>query len=169
MEGLFVFSHVMFPEKAVRVLLEGRPNAEMLVRKFVFGFYMAKIIVGLYTIEIMLKYAHQEIDKRGEKEIRSRRGHDIVKLFRDLPKQERRNIEIKYEERAEEILREGRAKEVMSLRSLIRLLKGHPITDMRYFWERPKGERLLQYHGDMEAFSYGIAIGACGYPDPNKP
>ena len=169
MEGLLIFTHIEFPLKAVNLLFAGRHNADILTRRYLFGFYMAKTIVSLHVIEIMLKYAHQEIDKKNGVEIKSRHGHNIVKLFRSLPEQERHDIGVKYEERVGVILHDRRAKEVIPLDSLIKLLRGNPITDMRYFWERSKGEKLPQCHNGLEAFSYGIAVGACNYPDPNKP
>ena len=164
MEGILVFTHVPFPLKPTRRLLG---DNEIMFQRYIFGFSMAKVIVNLYMIEIMLKYAHQKIDERNRVEIKNRRGHNIGKLFHDMPKKERQKIEVKYRERAKFILDKENVK-VMPMQSLVKILKGDPITDIRYFWDRPKGKELPQYHYDMEALSYGIAVGACDYPDPNK-
>ena len=165
MEGILVFTHVPFPLDTTRVLLG---DNEVFFQRYVFGFCMAKTIVSLYMIEIMLKYAHQKIDEENGKEIKNRRGHNIGKLFRDLPEKVKREIGTKYRDRAKVILHRENV-EVMPIQSLVKILKGDPITDIRYFWQRPKGKELPQYHNDMEAFGYGIAVGACDYPDPSKP
>ena len=172
LEGTLLFSNIVFPEKAVMDGLHGRANDKELYQRLVFGFYMAKSIISLYSIEVMLKYVHQKIDKRDGGEIKSRKGHDIGKLFNDLPPEEQHIIEYKYMERWKDILVEKRAIEIMSLQSLITVLTCDTITDLRYYWDREKGvegRKLPSYHNGMDALGYGIAVGLLGYGPIKKP
>ncbi len=163
LQGVFTFTHIPFPEKAVDRILAGNPYADRMKPNLMFGFYVAKTIISLYAIEILLKHAHHQVDKRKGEEIKSRHGHNIVKLFNSLPKQEKHDIGAQYKVRAKMIINDKRAEEIMPMGLLIKKLRGHPITDMRYFWERPKGRELPNYHNDLEALSYGIAVGVCKF------
>lgn len=169
MEGILAFAHISFPERSIKKVLREAGHPDNLSEKFEFGFIMAKSIVSLYTIEILLKYAHQQIDKRAGGELKTKRGHNICKLFADLPEEKQRKVKARYQERAKEIVRENRADKIIPLNSLLDVLEGDPITDLRYFWDKPNGKGLAYHHNNMEAFSYGVAIGVCGYPVPKKP
>ncbi len=169
MEGIFIFADIPFPEKGIKKALREAGRRDDLSENLKFGFIMAKCIVSLYTIEILLKYAHQQIDKRAGGELKTKRGHNICKLFADLPEKERIKIESLYQERAKEIVRENRAEKVTPLKSLLDFLGKNPITDVRYFWDKPNGKGLAYQHNNMEAFSFAVAIGVCGYPAPQKP
>ena len=172
LEGILAFANIPFPEKGVRMQLQGRPDFDKLYERIEFGFYMAKAIVSLYGIEVMLKYSHQQIDKRNGKEIEPRYTHDIGTLFKDLPPAEKDIIQAHYIERGKNILKDKRASCITPLQSLVDILECDAITDLRYYWDRPKGEegkKLPSYHNDMEALSYGIAVGLLDYRPARKP
>lgn len=169
MEGIFTFAHIPFPESGIKKALREEGRSDDLSENLKFGFIMAKSIVSLYTIEILLKYAHQQIDKRAGSELKTKWGHNICKLFADLPEEKQRKVEALYQERAKEIVHENRAEKVIPLKSLLDVLGRDPITDLRYFWEKPNSKDLAYHHNNMEAFSFAVAIGVCGYPAPKKP
>lgn len=96
-----------------------------------FGFATGRQIVGLYLIEMLLKYA---LDDRG---VGYKKNHNLQELFRKLSCEQRRAVEKKYSE----IL--GTPPEwardiAKTPSSLLRYLGDNPITDTRYFGEPKK-------------------------------
>ena len=92
------------------------------------GFGVGKQIVGLYVIEMLLKYA---LDDSGNSH---GQHHNLHELFRNLSRPRRRAVERKYTE----ILNSEAdwAWDVAETAdSLLRYLGNNAITDTRYFWE----------------------------------
>ena len=92
------------------------------------GFNVGKQIVGLYTTEMLLKYALDELGRSHGQH------HNLHELFRNLPRPWRRAVERKYTEilNSEADWTWDIAK---SVDSLLRYLGENAITDTRYFWE----------------------------------
>ena len=92
------------------------------------GFAIGKQIIGLYIIELLLKYA---LDNVG---VSHGQHHNLHDLFRNLSRQRRRAVERKYTkllnsevERAWDVAR--------TAESLLKYLGTNAITDTRYYWE----------------------------------
>ena len=92
------------------------------------GFGVGQQIVGLYVIEMLLKYA---LDRAG---VWHGQHHNLHDLFMKLPRQRRRAVERNYKE-----LLHGEVEwtwdVAITAESLLRYLGANAITDTRYFWE----------------------------------
>ena len=114
MEGLLDLFHAPFPHDS------DDP------RKM--GFGVGQQIVGLYIVEMLLKYA---LDESGSSH---GQHHNLRELFRNLSRPRRRTVERKYTEILNS--REASAWDVAETAdSLLRYLGDNAITDTRYFWE----------------------------------
>ncbi len=92
------------------------------------GFNVGKQIVGLYIVEMLLKYALDDIGgMHGQ-------HHNLHDLFRKLPRQRRRAVERKYTEILNSTM-DWAWDVAKTVDSLLRYLGRDPITDTRYFWE----------------------------------
>ena len=92
------------------------------------GFKIGRQIIGLYIVEMLLKYA---LDTHGTGH---GENHDLPELFRNLPRKRRLAVEKKYRQ----ILNsrtEWTWDVARSVDSLLRYLGKNAITDTRYFWE----------------------------------
>ena len=95
------------------------------------GFSVGQQILGLYIIEMLLKYASDDTGvKHGQ-------HHNLHELFRNLPRQKRRAVERKYTE----ILNSNTQwtwDVAKSADSFLWYLGKNAITDTRYFWEQDR-------------------------------
>ena len=92
------------------------------------GFAVGQQIVGLYIVEMLLKYG---LDNCGSSH---GQHHNLQELFRNLPRPQRRAVQRKYSE----ILNSEVAQAwdvVETVDSLLDYLGENAITDTRYFWE----------------------------------
>ena len=113
-EGLLTFFDAPFPHK--------RDDPRRL------GFQIGQQIIGLYIIEILLKYA---VDDSG---VPHGSNHNLTELFRKLSCQKRRAVERKYTKILNS--RMDWAWDIaQSADSLLQYLGTNAITDTRYFWE----------------------------------
>ena len=126
------------------------------------GFDVGRQIVGLYITEMLLKYALEGTGRRHGNH------HNLHELFRNLPRQQRKEVERKYEA----ILNSqfDWAWDVAeSVDSLLRYCGENAITDTRYYWE--PGRQHLAEHASI-LFSprllyplvYALFIALHGYP-----
>ena len=92
------------------------------------GFAIGRQIIGLYIIEILLKYA---LDETGGS---YGPHHNLHELFRNLPRQRRRAVDRKYGELLNSQF-EWAWDVAESAESLLGYLGKNPITGTRYFWE----------------------------------
>ena len=91
------------------------------------GFFVGQQIIGLYIIEMLLKYALDAGAPHGQ-------HHNLHELFRNLSRPRRRAVERKYTE----ILNSEVESEwdiAKTAESLLQYLGENAITDTRYFWE----------------------------------
>lgn len=94
----------------------------------ILGFYLGQRIIGLYSIEMLLKYA---LDNGGRF---FGRNHALYSLFARLPRPSRLSAERAYQE----LLKMAEHRPVLNSNGLgehLRELGNDPITDLRYFWE----------------------------------
>ena len=114
MEGLLDLFNASFPHKS------NDPRAT--------GFSVGRQIVGLYIVEMLLKYA---LDTSG---VTHGRHHNLHQLFRQLSHQRRLAVERKYKQ-----ILNSRTEQTWdvakSVDSLLQYLGKDAITDTRYFWE----------------------------------
>lgn len=114
MEGLLTLYEVAFPH-------ENDDPRKM-------GFSVGQQIVGLYVVEMLLKYA---LDSYGSSH---GQHHNLHELFRNLPRQKRRAVQRKYTELLNS--EQDWAWDVAeTVESLLHYLGENAITDTRYFWE----------------------------------
>ena len=126
------------------------------------GFRVGQQIVGLYIIEMLLKYA---LDDSGSSH---GQNHNLHELFRNLPRPRRRAVERKYRE----ILNSQAtwAWDVAETAdSLLCYLGTNAITDTRYFWEPDRnhlGEHasILFAPNMLHPLIYALFIVLHGYP-----
>ena len=114
MEGLLDLFNATFPHK--------RNDPREL------GFNVGRQILGLYIVEMLLKYA---LDASG---VTHGLHHDLHQLFRQLSHQRRLAVERKYKQ-----VLNSRTEQTwdvaQSVDSLLQYLGRDAITDTRYFWE----------------------------------
>ncbi len=123
MEGLLTLFEAPFPHK--------RDDPRRL------GFQVGRQILGLYIVEMLLKYA---LDSSG---VTHGTHHNLYDLFRKLSRQRRRAVERKYEQ----ILNsntEWTWDVAKSADSFLQYLGENAITDTRYFWE-PSRNHLAEH------------------------
>ena len=92
------------------------------------GFHDGQQIVGLYIMEMPLKYA---LDYSGSS---NGQHHNLHDLFRNLPRQRRRSVERKYFEILNSEV-DWTWDVAETAESLLVYLGENAITDTRYFWE----------------------------------
>lgn len=114
MEGLLTFFEAPFPHN------QDDPRR--------MGFGVGQQIVGLYIVEMLLKYA---LDEAGGS---YGPHHNLHELFRNLPRQRRRAVDRKYVEILNSEF-EWAWDVAKTAESLLLYLGRNPITGTRYFWE----------------------------------
>ena len=126
------------------------------------GFQVGRQIVGLYIIEMLLKYA---LDGSG---VAHGAHHNLHDLFRKLSRQRRRAVERKYVE----ILNsntEWTWDVAKSVDSFLLYLGKNAITDTRYFWE-PDRSHLVEHASilvmpdTIRSMLYALFIELHNYP-----
>ena len=148
MEGLLSIFEAEFPHG------EGDPRS--------IGFNVGKQVVGLYIVEMLLKYALEGTGRTHGSH------HNLHELFRNLPRQQRKAVERKYKELLNSTS-EWAWDVAESADSLLRYLGNNAITDTRYFWE--EGRNHLAEHASilisprmLYPLVYGMFISLHGYP-----
>lgn len=138
--------------------MECPPN---LAEELRFGFNVGRQVVGLYIIEVLLKYT-RESRKRPY-----RKNHNLSKLFQGLPHRDKKKIEKKYKL----FLRSNTPVALDIEKSIFALLAylGHnPITSTRYFWEyshpNTKSMSILIAPHMFRRIIYAILIPLHRYP-----
>ena len=96
------------------------------------GFRVGQQIVGLYVIEMLLKYA---LDNAG---VPHGQHHNLHQLFMHLSRQRRRTVERKYTEILNSEV-ESAWDVAETAESLLSYLGENALTDTRYFWEPDLG------------------------------
>lgn len=96
------------------------------------GFVVGQQIIGLYIIELLLKYA---LDMAGTSH---GHHHNLHELFRNLPRPRRRAVERKYADILNKQF-EWAWDVARTADTLLRYLGDNPITDTRYYWESNRG------------------------------
>ena len=126
-----------------------------------FGFSVGRQVIGLYIIEILLKYTREGRQRP------YRQDHNLWKLFRGLPPKDKKKIEKKYKL----ILRSDTQVALdieKSVSALLSYLGFNPITSTRYFWERSHGSTptmsILVAPHMLRRVIYAILIPLYRYP-----
>ena len=126
------------------------------------GFAQGKQVVGLYLVEMLLKYA---LDDAGTSH---GQHHNLQELFRNLSRQRKRAVERKYKDilNSEFDLAWDVAETVNSLLSY---LGGNAITDTRYFWEPGRSHAaehasIMIAPGMLRSLIYALFIVLHNYP-----
>lgn len=124
------------------------------------GFNVGRQVIGLYLAELLLKYA---LDDDG---VWHRRNHNLYELFRQLARPRRRRVEEKYTEILTSRRRHAWDHE-RTVDELLKYLGDDPMTDSRYFWERPHtGEiSILIAVETVYALVYALFIALHRYPE----
>ena len=118
--------HIVWMEGLLTLFEAPFPHGKDDPRKV--GFNVGQQIVGLYIVEMLLKYA---LDTSGASH---GSHHNLHELFRNLPRQRRREIERKYTQILNSRM-EWAWDVAETAGSLLLYLGENPITDTRYFWE----------------------------------
>ena len=124
------------------------------------GFGVGKQIVGLYLIEMILKYALDDAGKPYD------RSHSLRDLFLILPSERRSAVEDKYSQ----ILSNGVSETwdfASSVESFLEYLGDDPLTDSRYFWERerPHNMSIVFFRHNLSLLIYALFIALHNYPE----
>ena len=126
-----------------------------------FGFALGKQVVGLYIVEVLLKYTREKRKRP------YRHDHNLRRLFSGLSPRDKKRIEDKYQD----IIRSS-PKPALDIESsasrLLTYLGNNPITRTRYFWEHshpttPSMSILVAPHM-LTPLIYAILIQAHKYP-----
>ena len=126
-----------------------------------FGFALGKQVVGLYIVEVLLKYTREKRKRP------YRHDHNLRRLFSGLSPRDKKRIEDKYQD----IVRSS-SKPALDIESsasrLLTYLGNNPITRTRYFWEHshpttPSMSILVAPHM-LTPLLYAILIQAHKYP-----
>ena len=126
------------------------------------GFVVGRQIIGLYIIELLLKYA---LDNAGTSH---GHHHNLHELFRSLSRPRRRAVERKYTELLNSEF--DRAWDVAKTAdSHLRYLGTNAITDTRYYWEPNRGHlgehaSILFAPGMLRPLLYSLFIVLHNYP-----
>ena len=127
-----------------------------------FGFFVGKQVIGLYVLEVLLKYTREKRRRP------YRQDHNLRKLFQGLAPRDQKKIEKKYQD----ILHSTTATALDIERSVSALLTylGHkPITSTRYFWESSHpdtaGMSILIAPHMLGRIIYAILIPLHRYPE----
>ena len=129
------------------------------------GWAIGRQIVGLYVIEILLKYA---LDASGAS---YKRNHNLHQLFLKLSPIQRRRVEKRYTAIQNSLLEET-SDVAVSAESLLQYLGSDPITDTRYYWEtnrtsladRVPDASIIIMPKDIHVLLYSLFIALHKYP-----
>ena len=149
LEGLLEYLKMPFPHEA------GDPR--------ILGFQVGQRIVGLYLIEMLLKYA---LDDQGNQ---FGRNHNLYSLFKGLPRRLRRAVEKKYKDfLGNHVSMTWDFAE--SVESLLQFSGDNPLTDTRYFWEQGNNTIMPLAPHTLVPLIYALFIELHNYPqgDPVK-
>ena len=119
------------------------------------GFELGQRVVGLYLIEMLVKYAADNLDRRFGS------THNLLNLFNKLPRPRRRAVERKYEW----VLRNRVSSTwdyAKTAKSQLGNLGEDPITDLRYFWEH-RANAVPISPGPLVPLVYALFIELHGY------
>ena len=92
------------------------------------GFGLGQQIIGLYIVELLLKYA---LDDAGSSH---GKGHNLPDMYRKLPRHRRRAVQRRYTQLLNSEV-DWTWDIAETVESLLSYLGENPITDTRYFWE----------------------------------
>ena len=148
MEGLLTHFEATFPHGS------GDPREA--------GFKVGQQIVGLYIIEMLLKYALNDYG------VSHGKHHDLHELFRNLARPRRRAVQRKYTEILNSEV-DWTWDVAETVDSLLVYLGENAITDTRYFWEPNRnhvGEHasILFAPGMLRPLIYALFVVLHGYP-----
>lgn len=126
------------------------------------GFGVGQQIVGLYIVEMLLKYA---LDNAG---VPHGHHHNLHQLFKNLSRQRRRAVQRKYTELLNSEF-EWAWDVAETADSLLQYLGDNAITDTRYFWEPDRthiGEdaSILLSPRMLRPLIYALFIALYNYP-----
>ena len=146
LEGLLDYFSVSFPR-------ESKDRGRI-------GYTVGQQIIGLYLIEMLLKYALDRAGKPYDS------FHNLSALFRELPETRRTEVESKYRE----LLVDGVASTwdfARSVESFFTYLGNDPLTDSRYFWDRGRsyGGSILFTVNNLRLLIYALFIALHSYPE----
>ena len=142
LEGLLTSFTVPFPHKS------GDPRS--------LGFQISQRIVGLYLVEMLLKYALDDLGTEFG------HHHKLYELFQLLPRARRRSVGRMYHK----ILGNQVPSTwdyAMTAESLLQHLGRNPITECRYFWEQ-QAEVIHLSPGPLMPLIYALFIELHSYP-----
>lgn len=124
------------------------------------GHGVGRQIIGLYVIEMILKYAvHQE-------RLSYSRKHNLLELFGVLSASKRTAVELKYRQ----ILLHGVAETwdvFETVNSFLEYLGNNPITQSRYFWDHDhfRGRSIIFTSADLRHLMHALFIALHDYPE----
>ena len=123
------------------------------------GFVMGRQIIGLYIVELLLKRA------LAEEGIQPPHHHGLLELFRQLPGPKRQAAERKYQEVLAHRVEEGWDIQ-QTVETFLEYLGANPITDTRYFWDRPHTAQgsILFFVNALSHLIDALFISLHGYP-----
>ena len=143
LEGLLVYFEVPFPH--------GPKNPRSL------GFQVGQRMVGLYLVEMLLKYAADDLGRQFGS------NHNLFSLFKKLPRPRRRAVARTYGE-----VLYNRVSSTwdyaQSLESLLDYLGDDPLTETRYFWEFSGGKPITLSPAPLMPLVYALFLELHGYP-----
>lgn len=124
------------------------------------GFGIGRQIVGLYLVEMLLKYALDDL------EIKYERSHNLLGLFAGLPERRQSAVETKYKD----FLFDGVAETwdfASSVASFLKYLGDDPMSDSRYFWERQHSpnKSIIFFGSLLRLLIYACFIVLHDYPE----
>ena len=124
------------------------------------SFAIGRQIIGLYLIEVLLKYAIHKSGRRFEPH------HNLAQLFWQLPSTQRRAVERKYKEILNNKVPSAWDYEE-TVDKYLQYLGNNPITDTRYFWERPHtGQISIVFSPEsLSRLIYALFIALHQYPE----
>ena len=133
-----------------------------LYRSLSLGFDVGRQIVALYVMEMLLKYALDDVG------VPHGQHHNLLALFRALPRQRRRAVERKYKEILNSHV-EWTWDVAKTVESFLEYLGTNAITDTRYFWEPDRthvGEHasILITPNTIRSLMYALFIELHHYP-----
>ena len=121
------------------------------------GFEVGRRIVGLYLIEMILKYAIDDLNRDFG------RSHNLYSLFKKLPRPRQRSVEKKHRKwmraRMSSTLDHGK-----TVKSHLEYLGDDPLTDTRYFWLDRQRDVVLSAW-PLTPLVYVLFTDLHGYPE----
>ena len=123
-----------------------------------FGFGVGKRIIGLYLVEVLLKYGLDDTDRRFT------RSHNLLALFNRLPPHTRRSVAAKYDESLPHYVTET-WDYCRSLTTLLDSLGDQPLVSTRYWWDREDRSVFSLPAEPLKPVIYAILIVLHEYPD----